>query len=255
MSLIQSAERLSLALGSEYGLYVAFSGGKDSQVLLDLVKCSLVEYKAFYNVTTNDPPKNVYFIRQYYPEVKFVHPEKNFFQLVSERGMPLIKRRYCCDVLKETHSAGNVVLTGVRANESKKRSRYHEVEVRSRRKENMINFKERTIDDIMEQEHRCIKGKDSVMVYPLLNWTEQDVWDYIQHQQLPINPCYEVSHRVGCMFCPFTKRAELEYYETKYPKFKERVIDAIRQYHQKRDVSGTYKYQSAEEYYEQWKKK
>lgn len=73
IALIRKAERLALALNPERGFHVAFSGGKDSQVLLELVKMAGVKYRAVYNVTTNDPPENVYFIRKHYPEVVFVN--------------------------------------------------------------------------------------------------------------------------------------------------------------------------------------
>jgi phosphoadenosine phosphosulfate reductase len=38
------------------GYYVAFSGGKDSTVILDLVKRAGCKFDAHYNVTTVDPP-------------------------------------------------------------------------------------------------------------------------------------------------------------------------------------------------------
>ena len=51
------------------GFKLMFSGGKDSQVLYDLMKKSGVKFTAYYCVTTNDPPENVYFIRKEYPDV------------------------------------------------------------------------------------------------------------------------------------------------------------------------------------------
>ena len=79
INLIRKGEKLALSMNPD-GYYVGFSGGKDSQVMLELVKRSGVKYKAFYNVTTNDSPENVYFIRKYYPEVTFIHPKENFFK-------------------------------------------------------------------------------------------------------------------------------------------------------------------------------
>lgn len=56
------------------------------------------------------------------------------------------------------------------------------------------------------------------MIYPLLQWTITDVWVYIAKHQLPVNPCYETSGRVGCMFCPYASKEQIEYYEQTQPK-------------------------------------
>lgn len=253
IALIRKGEKLALALNPEDGYFVGFSGGKDSQVLLDLVKKSGVKFKAYYNVTTIDPPDNVRFIRNNYPEVRFIHPKENFFKMIDKRGLPTIFHRFCCEELKEKTGAGNVVLTGVRAEESNRRARYQEVSIKSKRKEHADWNKKHTIEEIEQNEHRCVKGKDAIMIYPILQWTECNVWQYIEDNSLPKNPCYETAGRVGCMFCPFSKKTQIEYFEERYPKYKEQIIKHMRIYLEK-NPRRTYQ-MTAEEYYDWWKSK
>ena len=55
------------------GYWLAFSGGKDSCVILALAKMAGVKFHAYYSLTTLDPPELVLFIKQYYPEVEIIH--------------------------------------------------------------------------------------------------------------------------------------------------------------------------------------
>ena len=73
---------------------VAFSAGKDSIVILDLVKRSGVPYTVEYSNTTIGPPGTMKFIREHYPEVKILQPEKSFDSLNREfqkEGFKVIK--------------------------------------------------------------------------------------------------------------------------------------------------------------------
>jgi len=97
------------------GYYLAFSGGKDSVVLYDLVVKSEVNFEAHYNVTTVDPPELVRFIRKNYKSVVWDKPEQNMFSLIAKNTMPPTRiMRYCCQFLKERNGEGRRVLTGIR---------------------------------------------------------------------------------------------------------------------------------------------
>lgn len=244
---IKHGEKLALSMNAD-GYFVAFSGGKDSQVLLWLVQQAGVKYRAFYAVTTNDPPQNVQFIREHYPEVIFIHPKENFYKLVAKKGLPTMRTRYCCRVLKETAGIGYATLVGVRKDESSKRRGYRDVDVISRRKEHQDKERVYSVDEIVAAEHKCIKGKDKLLLRPMLNFSESEVWEVIYANNLPINPCYETANRVGCIFCPFAQKKQILEYCKKYPRAKAKIIDSIQQYQTKMQKCKL----SPDEYFDWW---
>lgn len=252
IELIRRAEKLSLSLNPQDGFYVAFSGGKDSQCVLELCKMAGVKYKAYYSVTGIDAPDSVRFIQEYYPEVEFVHPKQNYFKLVELKGLPMIQSRFCCERLKERIGAGNVLLDGVRAQESRSRAKYTEVMIRSRRRENVEKGRSRQLEEVVANEHRCIKGKDRVDMHPILNWTEEDVWRLIYDRKLKPNPMYSCVGRVGCMYCPFSKKNQLSLYEYMYPKYHKRLMLAIERFMSRKIIDGL---NTPQEYYNWWKSK
>lgn len=200
-------------LADKFGGYtVAFSGGKDSQVMLDLFKKSGVNYHAVYNVTTNDPPENVYFIRKNYPEVEFLHPELTFLQLIEKKKMlPTMNKRFCCDKLKEYSGKGFVAI-GVRREESAKRALYDNV---------FFSGKNRKFDEKRMRKNR------KVLVCPILEWKELDIWQYIEQNNIPVNPCYEHSGRVGCLFCPYASARALVYNSKTYHRYYHLLLRSI----------------------------
>lgn len=246
ISLIQRGERLALLMQPAVGYHVAFSGGKDSQVVLELVKMSGVKFKAVYNVTTIDAPDNIYFIRKEYPEVEFFLPKRNFFQLVERNGMPTKLARYCCRILKETQAAGYTVIDGIRHQESRKRSVYKEV---SRLHHGL--YINNALSNMENSQFRCVGGNDKVMLHPILDWSEFDIWSFIRKKGLAVNPCYADVGRVGCMFCPFGRKKQLQFYREKYPRYYERLLRHIQKYIDTHNGM----FSKAEDYYNWWESK
>ena len=119
---IQKAESLALKY-QDYGFHLAFSGGKDSQVIYELCKMAGVKFRPVMQVTTIDPPEVMRFIRKNYPDVILERPEINFYKLIVKKmGLPTRRMRYCCQYLKEQAGAGTVTIIGIRRAESNKRA-------------------------------------------------------------------------------------------------------------------------------------
>lgn len=243
IALLQRYEKVALQLDNE-GYFLAFSGGKDSQLLYLLAKLAKVKFRAYYSNTTNDPAENVRFIRNHYPNVTFINPKENYYKLIAKKGLPTRLRRYCCAILKEQAGAGRVVLTGERREESVKRKNYPQVEVQSRNEKRNRAVHE---NDIVK--HECIKGKDRLRVRPLLEFTEVEVWEILQAYSIPKNPCYETQHRVGCVLCPFAPKKQIEEYFIKYPRMKATILKNLRIYLAKTD---DIKFMTAEECLDWW---
>ena len=213
---IQRMESTALRY-SKKGFVVAFSGGKDSQVVLKLAELANVKFEGIYNLTTIDPPENVLFIRHHYPNVKIIRPKLTFSQLVAKKGLlPSRQKRYCCAVLKESYGAGRVVLTGVRRSESQNRADRMDVNIRTRRRH--PQWTDGSEDDFYKYQEtvvQCLKGKDKLILNPILDWRQSDVWQFIELYKLPVNPVYKMGcTRVGCVLCPLssieTKRFEIK---------------------------------------------
>lgn len=77
-------------------LYVSFSGGKDSTVLLDLCRRFLdPEQKAVFNNTGNEYPEIIRFVRDT-PNVTIISPRIPVRRIIEEQGFPLISKEQSC---------------------------------------------------------------------------------------------------------------------------------------------------------------
>lgn len=251
VALIRKAERLARLYDPDEGFYLAFSGGKDSQALYHITQLAGVPFKGHFSPTTVDPPQVIRFIRRNYPEVEFGKVDKSMFDAAKDMGMvPTMKLRWCCEKFKESSGAGKVTLTGVRHAESVKRAKRKEVEVSGHKFSGDIEeffawsaekvakkMKNINQDEFArasgggQQEIRCINGKDSIIVNPIIEWTDADVWDFLNkvvevpHCEL-YDPPYN-RHRIGCILCPMsshkTKLRDIEL----YPHIKKKWLDVF----------------------------
>ena len=181
--------------------HVAFSGGKDSVVLLDLVKKALPQgsFVVVFGDTGMEFPDTYDVIEKtrqackkekipFYVAQSHLEPEKSWELL----GPPSRVLRWCCSVhksapqtlkLREITGKNNYVgldFVGVRAQESTTRAEY-------------------------EYENYGKKQKGQYSHNSILEWTSAEVWLYIYINNLIINETYKKGNaRAGCLLCPMT---------------------------------------------------
>lgn len=72
-------------------VHVSFSGGKDSTVLLHLVRSIYPNIKAVYVDTGLEYPEIKVFVKSF-DNVEILHPKKNFRQVIEKYGYPIISK-------------------------------------------------------------------------------------------------------------------------------------------------------------------
>ena len=257
--LLRKAQKLALTYDSDDGFFLAFSGGKDSQALYHVAKLAGVRFRAHMNFTSVDPPQVIRFVRTCYPDVITHAPVKSIFALAVDRGiLPSMRIRWCCADLKESAGAGKVTLIGIRKQESTRRAKRHEIEVSNKQfsgdfdqfkkwQRKTISAKEASLLRRMKREGkkvnedyfsvnqqdqvRCINGQDSILISPIFNWTEKDVWYFLNEVvRVPHCELYDQGYRrIGCILCPMSSPRQKQREMQDFPHVRRGWLNAIKQ--------------------------
>lgn len=222
---VARAIRLLKSIPTDEGpVEVSYSGGKDSDVILELTKMAGIPYRAIYKNTTIDPPGTIAHCRK--KGVEIIQPKESFMQLVARKGFPSRFSRFCCQVLKE-YKVLDRAIQGIRRSESiKRRDRYKEPEI-------------------------CrVYSKDSkAKIYlPILEWTDEDVARFVAERDIECHPLYydengtfHVERRLGCIGCPMKSDNGRGDY-LRYPSMLKARIKAHQKYLETHPNSKTLEY-------------
>lgn len=212
----------------------------------DIAQLAGVKFRAHFSPTTIDPPEVIRFIRRNYPEVEIIPPKESIYAAAVRHGiLPTMRIRWCCADFKEKYGVGKVVCSGVRKAESVKRSKRNEIEVLGRRfSGNIAEFEEYSrkriakklkhlnqdqFADVKETEIRCISGKDKIMLNPIIEWSDSDVWMFLNDVvRVPHCELYDQGiTRIGCIGCPMASPKNKRAAFKRWPYVREKWIQTI----------------------------
>lgn len=253
IDLLRKAEPLALKMHPD-GFHLAFSGGKDSQVLYHIAQMAGVKFRAHMQVTTLDPPELMHFVRTKYPDVALHRPEINFYKLLEEKGLlPTRQARWCCEKLKEHAGAGTVTLVGVRASESTRRAKRSVIE-RSHRNPVKRKLREDLFDISAEEQHKCVGGRDKIVISPIFHWSDAEVWQFLREKGLPYCSLYDEGwKRIGCLLCPIARKSERMRERLLYPGVERAIVRSIDRVLQRGGMKSVAPYNpTAQEVFDWW---
>lgn len=226
----QSTVKKILAIYTKYKgrldcFHVAYSGGKDSCVLLDLVKKALpngsfvvifgdtgMEFPDTYETIQKTKQQCVEDGIPFYTATSHLTPKKSWELF----GPPSRALRWCCSVHKSTpqtlklreitgkNDFVGLDFVGVRAQESFARSNY-------------------------KYENYGAKQKGQFSHNSILEWTSAEIWLYIYANDVLINETYKKGNgRAGCLFCPMSGGASDYLRRMSYPEEIDSYINVVK---------------------------
>jgi len=185
------------------GYILCDSYGKDSSVIRHIARKAKVKHQCHHSRTGLDAPELMRFGRTRHPETIEHAPLQTIEQLILRKGVPPTRRAaYCCQFLKENLpcSSGRRIILGVRWDESVKRSNRRTVE-------------------------RCFNDPTKTYVNPILEWSDDELWEYIRAEGIPYCEGYDRGKkRYGCIGCPKAGPEQMKREFEEYPKYYDRFM-------------------------------
>lgn len=219
----------------------SFSGGKDSQVVLDLCTRAIpsTEFEVIYSDTGYELPPSLQLYEQVqehyhklFPDLKFsmARNHESVLNYWDKIGTPSDKHRWCCAIMKTAplyrslkiegtnKQAKSLAFEGVRSEESVMRSNYERI-------------------------GRGVKHDTVINARPILHWNTTEIFLYLFEWNLPINEAYRLGKpRVGCLICPFSSPWDDMIVNTKFKKELEPFLSRLVKWSKQRHIPNLDEY-------------
>ncbi len=243
-------EALKMFEPTDEPYYLCYSGGKDSDCIRILAALADVRHDIVHNLTSVDAPETINYIWTI-PNAIIDKPRDKdgkqitMWSLIVKKHMPPTRfTRYCCEHLKEQGGKGRMRITGVRKAESSKRKKNGGlVKILGKPKTVLKLAEELGVEydntplgglvmnydnaDSRRLTEYCYRTTN-VTVNPIIDWTDQDVWDFLNYYGCEGNPLYQCGcKRIGCIGCPMQSYKGMKRDFERYPKYRDNYIKAF----------------------------
>ena len=209
----------------EGNIYVAFSGGKDSTVLLHIVRNIFPSIKAVYYDTGLEFPEIKDFVKTI-DNVDIIRPKLSFKQVIDKYGYPVISKeqsrrihdyrttksekykqicykeisakwKYMIDAPFKISDRCCYVMKKYPAYKYENNTKLHPIigTMASESQRRLVSYLQYGCNNF-DSERPTSK--------PLSFWTEKDIWGYIKLNNIQYSKIYDMGYyRTGCMWCMF----------------------------------------------------
>ena len=226
-------------------VYVSFSGGKDSTVLLDLVRKQYPDVPAAFVNTGQEYAEIIRFVKSI-DNVIWLKPKMTFWEVVEKYGWPVVSKQVSMGISRCRNTKSPLqrelrLYGGINPSSGKKQNRsipnkYHylvdapfkiserccDVLKKAPLKKYNKQSGRKAFIGMMSDESQIRKleyMKTGCNAYeaghpaskPMMFWRESDIWQYIAENNLPYSDIYNKGEvRTGCKYCMFGANQEQE---------------------------------------------